>query len=102
MPSFRTLRYVPYPGEAMLDLVADVARYPEFVPLCESLKVMSRSEGQDGSTTVVARMTAGYGPIHESFTSRVTVHKAAKRIDVSYLDGPFRSLHNSWLFKPAE
>lgn len=101
MPSFRTIRAVPYPPDAMLDLVADVARYPEFVPLCEALKVRSRTENPDGSTTIVARMTVGYGPLRESFTSKVIVSKATKRIDVTYLDGPFRHMHNCWLFKPA-
>jgi coenzyme Q-binding protein COQ10 len=101
MPSFHTVRRVAYPPSAMLDLVADVVRYPEFVPLCESLKVMSRTDGPDGTSTIVARMTVGYGPIHESFTSKVVVAKAAMRIDVTYLDGPFRSLRNRWLFKPA-
>ena len=101
MPSFHTVRRVAYPPSAMLDLVADVARYPEFVPLCESLKVMSRADGPEGVSTIVARMTVGYGPIHESFTSKVVVAKSALRIDVTYLDGPFRSLRNRWLFKPA-
>jgi len=101
MPSFRTIRAVPYPPGAMLDLVADVARYPEFVPLCEALKVLSRTENPDGTTAIVARMTVGYGPIRESFTSKVVVSKAAQRIDVTYLDGPFKRLHNCWLFKPA-
>lgn len=101
MPTFHTVRRVAYPPLAMLDLVADVARYPEFVPLCESLKVMSRSDSGDGVTTIVARMTVGYGPVHESFTSKVVVSKPASRIDVTYLDGPFRSLRNRWLFNPA-
>ena len=101
MPTFRTVRHVLYPPEAMLDLVADVARYPEFVPLCESLRVLSDAIAEDGTRTITARMTVGYGPLHESFTSRVVVASQARRIDVSYLDGPFRSLHNRWLFRPA-
>ena len=102
MPAFRTVRHVPYAPDAMLALVADVARYPEFVPLCESLKVMSRTEGPDGTVVIVARMTVGYGPLHESFTSRVVVAKPLQRIDVTYLDGPFRALQNRWLFNPAK
>jgi len=101
MPSFHTVRRVLYPATAMLDLVADVARYPEFVPLCEALKVMSRTEGAEGVTSIVARMTVGYGPLRESFTSKVVVSKPLLRIDVTYLDGPFRALQNRWLFKPT-
>jgi len=85
----------------MCALVADVARYPEFLPLCESLKVLSRTPAAGGTEIIVARMTVGYGPLHESFTSRVVVDKALNQIDVTYLDGPFRQLHNRWLFKPA-
>ena len=101
MPSYDTIRHVPYSPEAMLELVADVERYPEFVPLCESLKVVSRAEASDGTRTIVARMKVGYGPIRESFTSRVTVAKHLRRIDVAYLDGPFRSLQNRWLFRAS-
>ena len=101
MPTFATIRHVPYPPEAMLNLVADVERYPEFVPLCESLKVISRAQASDGTRTIVARMSVGYGPIQESFTSKVTIVPDLHRIDVTYLNGPFRSLRNRWLFRPA-
>ena len=101
MPTFDTVRHVPYPPEAMLDLVADVERYPEFVPLCEAMKVMSQSVTSDGARTVVARMSVGYGPLRESFTSKVTIARQLRRIDVSYLDGPFRSMQNRWLFLPT-
>lgn len=99
MPSFQTTRATPYgPGE-MLELVADVERYPEFVPLCEALRVLNRSRNPDGTETVTARMQVGYGPLHESFTSKVTVDRAKGQILVSYLDGPFRSLTNRWQFR---
>ena len=64
MPSFSTVRHVPYPPDSMLGLVADVERYPEFVPLCEALKVISRTEAPDGTRTVVARMGVGLSLIH--------------------------------------
>jgi coenzyme Q-binding protein COQ10 len=100
MPSFGTKRQTPYSANAMLELVADVERYPQFVPLCEELRVLSRSKLEDGAETIVARMTVGYGPIRESFTSRVLVDRAARRIDVTYLDGPFRYMSNRWSFVP--
>lgn len=98
MPSFKTQRIVPHPPRAMFDLVADVERYPEFLPLCESLKIHSRGQLADGGEEVVASMTVGYGPIHESFTTRVRLDRAGQRILVSYVDGPFRHLENTWTF----
>ena len=100
MPSFKTVRRVPYPPEAILDLVADVARYPEFVPLCEGMTVLSRQSEPNGDEVIVARMAVGYGPLRESFTSRVAVSRALRQINVTYLQGPFRSMHNRWTFRP--
>lgn len=101
MPTFRTVRHVPYTPEAMLELVADVERYPEFLPLCESLKVLSRKREPDGAEIIVARMGVGYGPIHETFTSRVEIARTGLQIQVSYLDGPFRRLENTWSFRAS-
>jgi coenzyme Q-binding protein COQ10 len=85
----------------MFDLVADVERYPEFVPLCESLRVRRRSQSGEGIETLVADMSVGYKAIRESFTSRVTLDRARLRIDVEYVDGPFRYLENRWIFRSA-
>ena len=101
MPAFQTKRPVPYGPQAMLDLVADVEKYPQFLPLCESLKVISRNRAQTGIETIVARMGVGYGPIKESFTSRIVINRAIHRIDVTHLDGPFRKLENVWQFRPS-
>jgi coenzyme Q-binding protein COQ10 len=102
MPSFRTVRAVPHSPVQMFDLVADVERYPEFVPLCERLRVRRRSQSGEGIETLVADMSVGYKAIHETFTSRVTLDRARHRIDVEYVDGPFRYLENRWVFRPAE
>lgn len=98
MPTYQTVRRVPYTPEAMLDLVADVECYPQFLPLCDSLKVLSRKRDTDGSELIVARMGVGYGPLHESFTSQVQISRARNQILVSYIDGPFRMLRNTWTF----
>jgi coenzyme Q-binding protein COQ10 len=82
----------------MFDLVADVERYPEFLPLCEALQVRSREPDGDGVEVVTATMTAGYGLMRESFTSRVRLDRKACKILVSYVDGPFRTLENQWSF----
>jgi len=99
MPSFRTVRPVPHSPSQMFDLVADVERYPEFVPLCESLRVRRRSQSGEGIESLVADMSVGYKAIRESFTSRVTLDRARLRIDVEYVDGPFRYLENRWVFR---
>ncbi len=100
MPSFSTERRVSHSAAQMLALVADVAQYPKFLPLCTGLKILSREQVADGEN-LVARMSVGYRAISESFTTRVTVRPAANRIDVSYVDGPFRRLVNVWRFEDS-
>lgn len=101
MPHFRTLRRVGHSPERMFDLVADAERYPEFLPLCEGLVIRRRDQRPDGKEVLIATMRVGYGAIHESFTSRVTLDRAASKILVEYVDGPFRHLENRWSFRPA-
>jgi len=84
----------------MFDLVADVERYPEFVPLCKSLKLRQRALQADGTEIVVADMTVSFKVVKESFTSRVTLDRANLKILVEYLKGPFSNLENRWLFEP--
>ena len=97
MPQFNTVRQVPYSAEQMFALVADVERYPEFLPMCEALTVRSRKE-RDGVTVLVADMTVGYRAIRETFTSQVVLKPDELIIDVKYLDGPFKYLRNRWEF----
>ena len=85
----------------MFDLVADVERYPEFVPLCQSLSVRQRSKDGSGREIIVADMTIAYKLIHESFTSRVTLERDRLAILVEYLQGPFRRMNNRWSFHPT-
>jgi coenzyme Q-binding protein COQ10 len=99
MPSFRTTRRVKHRPTNMFDLVADVDKYPLFVPLCEALRVRRRSEDADGRMVVVADMTVGYKVFRETFTSRVTMDREKLTILVEYLDGPFSRLENRWAFK---
>ena len=97
MPSFFTKRTVAFTAAHMYALVADVERYPEFLPLCTGLKVLSRTGPPEGEE-LKARMSIGYKTISESFTTRVRLHPADNRIEVSYLDGPFKRLDNRWRF----
>ncbi|MGV2099125.1 type II toxin-antitoxin system RatA family toxin [Rhizobium sp. 21-4511-3d] len=100
MPQFETHRPVPHTAEQMFDLVADVERYPEFLPLCEALTIRSRKE-RDGKILLVADMTVGYKAIRETFTTQVLLNKAERIIDVKYIDGPFKYLDNRWSFAEA-
>ena len=87
-------RRLPYSPEQLFDLVADVERYPEFLPWCVGARVRERKPG-----LVVADLLIGYRMVRERFTSRVILDRPG-RIDVSYSDGPFRYLNNHWLFEP--
>lgn len=100
MTQRRTRTIVPYTAEEMLDLVADVERYPAFLPWCAALRVLSRETTPTGET-VTAEMVVAYKVFRERFKSRARVDRAARRIDVDYLDGPFRSLRNVWRFEPS-
>jgi coenzyme Q-binding protein COQ10 len=99
MPKFETVRSVPHTPDQMFALVADVERYPEFLPLCEALTVRSRKE-RDGKTLLVADMSIGYKAIRETFTTQVLLKPDELAIDVKYIDGPFRYLDNRWRFEP--
>jgi coenzyme Q-binding protein COQ10 len=102
MPNFRTSHVVKHSPEQMFDLVADVESYPQFVPLCQWLKIRRRFPGQGGAETVVADMEVGYKAIRERFATRVTLNRPEKRIDVEYVDGPFSHLENTWIFAEVE
>jgi coenzyme Q-binding protein COQ10 len=102
MPSFRTVRRVRHSAAQMLELVADVERYPEFVPLCKSLRVRRRSTGAAGEEVLIADMEVGYRAIHEKFASRVTLDRANHKVLVEYVDGPFSHLENTWNFVDEE
>jgi coenzyme Q-binding protein COQ10 len=97
MPSFQTKHRVRHSSAEMFALVADVESYPQFLPLCEGLRVRSRKE-TDSKVVLVADMEVGYKAIRETFTSRVTCEREALKILVEYIDGPFHHLKNHWSF----
>jgi coenzyme Q-binding protein COQ10 len=83
----------------MFELVADVERYPEFVPLCQSLVVRQRTKRADGTEIIVADMTVSFKLVRETFTSQATLDRDNLKILVEYLRGPFRNLENRWTFE---
>ena len=94
MPRHSETKTTPYRADQLFDLVADVGRYPEFLPWCVGARVRSH-----GETELVADLTSGFGPFRESFTSRVKLGRPAA-MDVNYENGPFKYLHNQWRFTP--
>jgi coenzyme Q-binding protein COQ10 len=94
MPTFADRVTVPYTPEQLYDLVADVARYPDFLPWCVGARLRTRTERE-----LVADLTIGFGPFRESFTSRVALERP-RRIRVVYENGPFKYLNNQWVFAP--
>ncbi|WP_133365332.1 type II toxin-antitoxin system RatA family toxin [Qipengyuania sediminis] len=96
MPGIHEIRRLPYSAEQMFDLVADVRRYPEFLPWVIATRVRSDSE-----TEMVADMLVGFSAIREKFTSRVAKLRP-ERLSVHYVDGPLRDLDNRWTFQAID
>jgi coenzyme Q-binding protein COQ10 len=92
MPTHAETKVLPHTPEQVFDLVADVGKYPQFLPWCAAARVRSRNE-----TEQVADLTIGFGPFRESFTSRVKMDRPGL-IRVTYENGPFRYLNNQWKF----
>lgn len=86
-------RVLPYTPDQLFDLVADIERYPEFLPWCIGARVRSRRDN-----LIVADLVIGFKGIRERFTSRVTLNREEMRIDVAYHEGPFKYLNNHWIF----
>jgi coenzyme Q-binding protein COQ10 len=95
MPTHAESRLLPYTPEQLFALVADVERYPEFLPWCVGARIRERRPD-----LVVADLVIGFRMFREHFTSRVALDPP-RRIDVSYAEGPFRYLNNHWAFAPA-
>ena len=85
----------------MFDLVTDMEKYPEFVPLCASLRIRRRAEKDDGISVIVAEMTVAYKFMHQTFVTRDTLDRPNLTILVEYLEGPFSHLQNRWVFHPT-
>ncbi len=94
----RPQRRVRHTASDMFDLVADVERYPEFVPLLQRAQDAAAAGNAEGVVTIVADMTVAYKLIRETFRSRVTLDRANLQILVEYLEGPFSRMQNRWEF----
>jgi len=94
MPKHSETRHLPYTPEQLFDLVADVRSYPQFLPWVVAVRVRS-----DSDTAMVADLAVGFRAIKETFTSRV-IKQRPQRIEIDYIEGPLKHLHNSWVFNP--
>lgn len=94
MPRHEETRRLPYSPEQMFELVADVPRYPEFLPWVSAIRVRSNSEDE-----MLADMIVGFKGLRETFTSRV-IKQRPHSVHVDYIDGPLRHLSNDWRFRP--
>ena len=90
MPRHTETRHLPYTPEQVFDLVADVRRYPEFLPWVAAVRVRSDSERE-----TIADLVVGFRAIKETFTSKVIKQRPAE-IEIDYIEGPLKYLHNSW------
>jgi coenzyme Q-binding protein COQ10 len=99
MTSYTERKQVPYSPAQLFALVADVAKYPQFLPWCVAARIRSHV-----GNLLVADLTIGFGPFRESFTSRVTLAPpdatGVCSIKTEYENGPFKYLHNRWKFTP--
>ena len=95
MPTHAERRVLPYTPEQLFDIVADIERYPDFLPWCVAARVRSR----DGNL-ITADVVIGFKMFRERFTTRNVLDRP-RRIDVTYHEGPFKYLNNHWLFEPV-
>ena len=95
MPRHSETRHLPYSPDQLFDLVADIARYDEFLPWVVAVRIRSSSE-----TETVADLVVGFNAFKERFTSRVTKRRP-RYLEVDYVEGPLKYLHNEWRFEPA-
>lgn len=95
MPTHAEKKILRYTPEQLFDMVADVRRYPEFLPWCVGARIVSQTESE-----LIADLTIGFKMFRETFRSRVTLERP-HHVHVEYLTGPFRYLNNHWRFKPA-
>ncbi len=100
MTTHSETRTLPYTPDQMYDLVADVARYPEFLPWCAAARIRGRAPTETGEV-LEADLVISFKVFRERFGSRVTLWPEIKRIDTEYLDGPFKYLKSRWDFEAA-
>jgi coenzyme Q-binding protein COQ10 len=102
MSTYAEKRFLPYTPAQLFELVAEVDRYPEFLPWCRAVRIRSseKAKGRPDKTVIVADLVIGFRMIRERYTSRVNL-QPPERIDVTSVEGPFRYLDTNWTFEPV-
>lgn len=98
MPAHAEKRKLPYTQEQLFNLVADVEKYPEFLPWCLASRITKKETTEEGEI-FYADLIIGYKMVREKFGSKVTIEKPG-HIHVEYLSGPMKHLSNHWRFIP--
>lgn len=98
MPTHSETRQMPYSAQQMFDLVADVEKYPEFLPWNAAARIRSQTAQPDGSEVMEADLVISFKVFREKFASRVTLWPDQMKIDTEYLDGPFKYMISNWKF----
>jgi coenzyme Q-binding protein COQ10 len=101
MPLHQESRLLPYTAEQMYAVVADVERYPEFLPWCSKLLVRKR-QNEGAVEFITAEMAISYHALHERYVSRVRLDPISRTIEADHLEGPFKQLNTNWRFVPLE
>ena len=101
MPLHRETRIVPYSADEMYEVVANMERYPEFLPWCTRLKILKR-EKENGIECATAEMTVAYQGLRERYVSRVQLDPEARMIEAKHVEGPFKRLDSRWRFVPLK
>ena len=100
MPTHTEHRHMPYTAQQIYDLVADVARYPEFFPWTAAARIRSR-DPIEGGEEMLAYLVISFKVFRERFGSRVRLFPDDGVIDTAYLDGPFKFMKSNWHFEDA-
>lgn len=101
MPTHSEIRQMPYTAQQMYALVADVAKYPEFLPWCAAARIRSRAP-EGASEIMLADLVISFKVFREKFGSRVVLYPEVQKIDTEYLDGPFKYMKSNWAFADNE
>ena len=101
MPTHSETRQLPYSAQQMYNLVADVAKYPEFLPWTAAARIRSNEDRGD-HWMMDADLVISFKVFRERFTSRVVLWPEQHKIDTEYLDGPFKHMHSNWKFDDIE
>jgi coenzyme Q-binding protein COQ10 len=102
MPTHGENRVMPYSADQMYDLVADVLRYPEFIPWIAAARIRSVTPHGDGTQLMEADLIVSFKVFREKFGSRVVLDQRERRIQIEYLHGPFKHMRSRWEFSDLE